>query len=236
MTRLLVVTAAAAEREAVLSGRPAAIGMLAGLEVHRASTAAGLLDVVCGGVGPVAAAVATGCALRNGYDAVIAAGIAGGFPGAEVGGMVVADTVIHADLGAETAEGFSSMAELGWGPVRFDTDPALAAECGRRTGARTGSILTVSTVTGSQHRADQLRTAHPDALAEAMEGVAVHQAAARSGVRFAEVRAISNRVGPRDRSTWRIPEALSALTAAFAELLSAPLTTSPPRTESETAQ
>lgn len=236
MSRLLVVTAAAAERDAVLSGRSPAIGMLEGLEVHRTVTAAGLVDVVCGGVGPVAAAVATGCALRNGYDAVIAAGIAGGFPAAEVGGVVVADTVLHADLGAETADGFASMAELGWGPVRFDTDRELAAELTHRAGARAGSILTVSTVTGTQHRADQLHAAHPDALAEAMEGVGIYQAAAWSGVPFAELRTISNRVGPRDRSAWRIPEALAALTAAFTELLSAPLNSFAPRTQGKTPQ
>lgn len=236
MSRLLVVTAAAAERDAILSGRSPAIGMLEGLEVHRTVTAAGLLDVVCGGVGPIAAAVATGCALRNGYDAVIAAGIAGGFPAAEVGGVVVADTVIHADLGAETADGFVSMADLGWGRVRFDTDGDLSAELTRRTGARAGTILTVSTVTGSQHRADQLHAGHPDALAEAMEGVGVYQAAARFGVPFAELRTISNRVGPRDRSAWRIPEALAALTDAFAELLAAPLTDFPNRTERKTPQ
>ena len=44
-----------------------------------------------------------------------------------------------------------------------------------------------------------------------MEGAGVAAAAARHGVPFAEVRAISNLVGPRDRAAWRIPEALAAL-------------------------
>ena len=64
-TRILVVTAVAAERDAVLAGRPSAVGMVEGLEVHRAVTAAGLLDVVCGGVGPVAAAVTAASVLRK---------------------------------------------------------------------------------------------------------------------------------------------------------------------------
>ena len=39
----------------------------------------------------------------------------------------------------------------------------------------------------------------------------VELAAARAGVPFAEVRAISNAVGPRDRQAWRIDDALTAL-------------------------
>jgi futalosine hydrolase len=44
-----------------------------------------------------------------------------------------------------------------------------------------------------------------------MEGFGVATAAAGAGVRFAEVRTISNLVGLRDRGAWRITEALAAL-------------------------
>jgi futalosine hydrolase len=230
MTRLLVVTAVAAERDAVLGDRTPAIGMLDGLEVHRAPTPAGLLDVACLGVGAVAAAVGTSCLLgginRGGYDLVLSAGIAGGFAGVELAALVVADSVVHADLGAETADGeFSSMAQLGWGAVRFPVDQALSTLLASRLDARCGAVLTVSTVTGSQQRADRLLAAYPDAIAEAMEGVGVCQAADRAGVRFGEVRAVSNPVGPRDRGNWAIKPALAALGAAFDQLLAEPLTT-----------
>lgn len=223
------MTAVDAERDAVLAGRHPATGMVAGLQVHRTLTPAGLLDVVCGGVGPVAAAVTTGRLLPEGqdrprYDLVVSAGIGGGFPAAPIGAVVVADTVVHADLGAETAEGFVSMAELGWGPVRYPADAGWAAALSLRTGAVTGAVLTVSTVTGSRRRADQLLAAHPDAVAEAMEGVGVCLAAAGAGVPFAELRTIANPVGPRDRESWRVSEALSALSAAFDKLLAEPLT------------
>jgi futalosine hydrolase len=225
--KILVVTAVAAERDAVLAGRHPATGMVAGLQVHRVLTPAGLLDVVCGGVGPVAAAVSTGRVLlegnRRGYSLAVSAGIGGGFPAAAIGAVVVADTVVHADLGAETAEGFVSMAELGWGPVRYPVDPGWAAALSRRTGAVTGAILTVSTVTGSQQRADQLLASHPDAVAEGMEGVGVCLAAGQAGVPFAELRTIANPVGPRHRESWRISDALTALSAAFDRLLAEPL-------------
>ena len=223
--RILVVTAVEAERDAVLAGLTGqpAVGAVHGLRVHRALTGAGLLDVVSGGVGPVAAAVSTGCLLRQPYDLAVSAGLGGGFPAAPVGAVVVAGAVVHADLGAETADGFVSMADLGWGAVRHPVQAGLAAEVSRRTGAITGTVLSVSTVTGSQRRADQLLARHPDAVAEAMEGVGVCLAADRAGVPFVELRAISNPVGPRDRESWQIPDALAALGAAFDRLLAEPL-------------
>ncbi len=228
MTRLLVVTAVAAERAAVLGARVAEVGSIGSLPVHRCDTPAGPLDVVAGGVGAVAAALSTASVLGGpaepAYDLVIAAGIGGGFAGVGPGEVVVADLVAHADLGAETATGgFSSLTELGWGPVRFATDARLAERLAGLTAARTGTVLTVSTVTGTQERADRLLAEYPNALAEGMEGAGVCQAAALAGVPFAELRTISNQVGPRERASWRIGDALTALASAFDRLLAGPL-------------
>jgi futalosine hydrolase len=55
-------------------------------------------------------------------------------------------------------------------------------------------------------------------VAEAMEGYGVACAADRDGVGFAELRTISNLVGPRDRAGWRIAEALTQLERAAAAL------------------
>lgn len=51
-----------------------------------------------------------------------------------------------------------------------------------------------------------------------MEGFGAAEAAAGHGTPFLEIRTISNTVGRRDRSAWRIPEALGALHDAFAVL------------------
>jgi futalosine hydrolase len=227
MPRLLILTAVDAERDSVLraiAGEPAT-GRLAGLPVLRATTPAGLVDVAAGGVGPVAVALSAAALLgAAGYDLVLSAGIAGGFPPAEPGGSVVADQVAFADLGAELADGgFAPLSELGMGEVSFRTDPALARLLAERTDAVTGTVLTVSTVTGSRARADRLRQAHPGAVAEAMEGCGVAMAARRMGVPFGELRAVSNLVGPRDRDSWRLAEALAALATGFERVLGSPL-------------
>ncbi|MGW4893716.1 futalosine hydrolase [Kitasatospora sp. NPDC004240] len=221
--RLLVVVAVGAEAEAVLRGLPdgARPLPLPGGELRRAHHPSGVtLDVLAGGVGPAAAAAAASAALTaHRYDLVVSAGIAGGFaPYAPVGATVLADAIVAADLGAETPEGFASVTDLGFGTVRHTPPPAAVAVAARALDAVTGTVLTVSTVTGSAGRAAELAARHPGAVAEAMEGFGVAEAAARHGVPALELRTVSNPVGPRDRAAWRIGEALAALERAFAAL------------------
>jgi futalosine hydrolase len=204
---LLIATAVAAERDAVLAGLPAG-----GPEVTVAEV----------GVGPAAAAAGTARLLAlaesagRPYRTVISAGIAGGFPGrAAVGALVLATRSVQADLGAESPEGFLPLDQLGFGERARAADSAvLAGLVEALSDAVVGEVLTVSTVTGTAGRAQALAAAHPHAVAEAMEGYGVACAAAGAGVAFAELRTVSNLVGPRDRAAWRIGDALAALTSA----------------------
>ncbi|MGP3969467.1 futalosine hydrolase [Streptomyces sp. 6N223] len=154
-----------------------------------------------------------------GYDLVVSAGIAGGFAGvAGVEAVVVASAIIAADLGVRTGEGFTDIAQLGFGRVAYETPAPLARAAAAAADAVLGPVLTVSCVTGTDERAAELAALHPGAAAEAMEGAGVAEAAAGFGVPVVEIRAVSNTVGTRDRSAWRIPGALAALTAAFARI------------------
>jgi futalosine hydrolase len=178
--------------------------------------AAALADAGCellvGGVGPVAAAAATSARLgRGGVDLVVCAGIAGGFAPLATGEIAVASSIVFADLGAETADGFVPLPSLGFGQVSWDVPAALAVALADLTGGHMGTVLTVATVTGTAATADALAERFPDAVAEGMEGAGVAAAASVHGVAFAELRAISNRVGPRDRESWDVPGALAAL-------------------------
>lgn len=230
---MLVATAVSVERDAVAAAF-GALSLEAGDEVlgtpfrPSGTTAHGGsgIDVVAVGVGPGLAGASTASVLTAAaldgtpYDLVVSAGIGGGFqPEAGVGSLVVADEIVAADLGAETDDGFVSVTELGFGTVRHQPPADLVRPVADALGARTGAVLTVSTVTGTAGRAAVLRERHPTALAEAMEGFGVAEAAAAHGVPVLEVRAISNPVGPRDRAAWRIPDALAALTEGFGKLV-----------------
>jgi futalosine hydrolase len=222
--RILVATAVPVERDAVARAFPGPVREvpLPGVLLQRLP---GGYDLLAAGVGPALAAASTATALTVAalqdapYDLVVSAGIGGGFlPHAPLGSLVVADEITAADLGAETAEGFVPVTELGFGTVTHRPPESLVRDVVAATGARVGTVVTVSTVTGTAERAAELLARHPRALAEAMEGFGVAEAAATHRVPVLEVRAVSNAVGPRDRAAWRIPDALAALTTGFGKL------------------
>lgn len=231
--RVLVVTATAAERDAVLADLGAtqllAVGPYEGL---RALTGVGEVVVLAGGVGPAAAAAATtaGLLVLPEVDLVVSMGVAGGFAqaGVAVGDAVVATRVVAADLGAADGNAFLPLEQLVVGtPSVLDLPPQHSVLLEERLTAAglpttAGPVLTVSTVTGSARRADELWRAHT-AVGEAMEGYGVALAAVRHRVPVLEVRTVSNLVGPRDRDAWDLPGALWALTAAAAALSADPL-------------
>ncbi|MFF7335700.1 futalosine hydrolase [Streptomyces sp. NPDC008163] len=216
---VLVVTAVPVERDAVTRayGDEPAVHVIRGAEIHRT----GPLDVLAGGVGPAAAAASTAFALAaHPYDLVVSAGIGGGFaPAAPVGSLAVSRRIGAADLGAETPDGFVPVTGLGFGRTWHLPPRSLVRAAAEATGATAGDILTVSTVTGTADRTAALLAAHPHAVAEAMEGFGVAEAADLAGVPVLEIRAVSNTVGPRDRDAWRIGDALTALTEAFGKLI-----------------
>ncbi|WBB47918.1 futalosine hydrolase [Verrucosispora sp. WMMA2044] len=211
MSGLLVVTAVPAEAEAIQAGL--------------ADPTVAVLPV---GVGPAVAGAATARLLAlaemagRPYRAVVSAGVAGGFAGrVAVGGTVLGSRAVAADLGAESPDGFVPIDELGMpaellgGGPALDADPELLTALRKALSAATvGPVLTVSTVTGTAASTDELVRRHPEAVAEAMEGYGVAVAASQAGVPFAELRTISNPIGPRDRDAWRMRDALTALTAA----------------------
>jgi futalosine hydrolase len=178
-------------------------------------------EVIVGGVGPAAAAAATSRALSHGaYEVVLCAGIGGGFAPLAPGELAVAASIVFADLGAETAGGFAAVSELGFGSAEYPVEPKLAVELADRTGGHLGTVLTVATATGTAATAGMLARRFPDAVAEGMEGAGVAAACLLHGVPVAEVRAISNPVGPRDRAAWEIPRALASLGRAVAAVTS----------------
>ncbi|MFG1883580.1 futalosine hydrolase [Micromonospora sp. NPDC049102] len=211
MTGLLVVTAVPAEADAVSAGLTATTVTVAPV-----------------GVGPAVAGAATARLLAlaeaagRPYRAVVSAGVAGGFTGrAAVGDTVLGTASIAADLGADSPDGFIGIDELGMPPALLGSGSVVPADAALLATLRAalptatvGPVLTVSTVTGTAAGTEELRRRHPEAVAEAMEGYGVAVAAAQAGVPFAELRTISNPIGPRDRDAWRLREALSALTKA----------------------
>ena len=228
--RALVIVAVDAELQAVLSALggesdPVTFGPVHGVVV---ASPAGEVVLVAGGVGTSAAAAATATVLSQaGFEVVLSVGIAGGFAGHAIGSVIVGARSIAADLGCEVASGFLPLSELGFGADAYAADSHWLTLVTQRLATtdlvvRVGDIGTVATITGTAAGAATHVGRHGCA-GEAMEGFAVAAAADLYGVPFLEMRTVSNAVGPRDLSQWRIGDALASLGVAVAAVFGEPV-------------
>ncbi len=205
--RVLIITAVERERDSVIHG------------IDRGRSGSGCeFTIISGGVGPVAASASTMKAImeHGHFDIIINMGIAGGF-GVQNGSVVFADRIIFADLGVEDKQGFVPMPTLGFGKNTLKTasywhDLIVARLSKLDVVIHEGTVLTVSTVTGTEESANKLKSLYPLAIAEEMEGFGVAFAADLMGIPMLGIRSISNQVGPRDRDSWEIDLAMSCLT------------------------
>jgi futalosine hydrolase len=232
--RTLVVCAVAEEARAVMrhlgDAEPTTIGpyrLVARTltdDLVGPGTRTDVLTLVCGvGDAAAAAATATALALDPSIGLVVNAGIAGGFSTRiPVGGVVIADRIVAADLGAEEPGSPGArvpLTVLGYDGGTVVPDPGLVQRAAALTQGAIGTILTVATVTASAERIDDFIRTHPEAVAEAMEGHGVAVAAEVHGLPVLEMRTISNPVGVRDPKDWDIEGALDALADATHALL-----------------
>lgn len=182
----------------------------------------------CGGVGKVAAAMATATLLNNiGISRFIMVGCGGAYPdcGLKVGDIAIAKDEILGDDGVLSPSGFLNLEQLQFAQVttttpalyhRFPCDKAwfdMAVPLLQRY-AKTnyiscdaGSFVTVSTCSGTDAAAQTMQR-RTGGIVENMEGAAVAQVCAQYQVPFSEIRAISNIVEDRDMAHWDLRGAM----------------------------
>jgi futalosine hydrolase len=216
---LLVAVAAPSEARAVLAalGVDSDGAMAAVTGPWRLQQVAADVDLVITGVGKVNAGGGIARVLdlvRHG--GVLNLGIAGALPGggAGLGAIVAASASVYADEGLLTPDGFTDCAGMGF-PLGPFAGSAIAADQGLMGALGSvadlvAPIATVSTCSGTDALATEVAR-RTGAVAEAMEGAAGAHVAARLGVPFLEVRAISNTTGDRAGQRWDVRPALEAL-------------------------
>ena len=225
---IVIVTAVAAERDAVAEAlADVATQRIGPFDARVGTSPAGDVVVVAGGVGPAAAAAAAASLCAHvPTEELVSMGVGGAYTSARLslGDVVVATTIVAADLGAMSPERFLDLNALG-----LDGAAVVACDVARCSAIRErllaeglhvviGPVLTLSTATGTEDRAAHLMSEH-GAVAEAMEGAGVAHVAVLHGIPVAEVRVISNQVGDRDHSTWDLQGAVAGLTPATRAVL-----------------
>lgn len=164
-------------------------------------------------------------------------GICGAYPssGLSVGDIALATEEIYADEGVFAGDGFHTLEAIGipllkkGGKNYFNRFPAdtklrrkaegaigeMLLDDGNRydcagifcdVSAKSGPFATVSTCTGTLSAARKIEKRF-GVICENMEGAAVAQVCALLGVRFVEIRGVSNIVEDRDLSRWDIKAA-----------------------------
>ena len=148
-------------------------------------------------------------------DLIIQAGIAGTFSEKQLlGEVVLVKQDAFGDLGMEQKEQFtpifrSEFANKNEFPFRdgWLINPSTLFT---RTQLRSVKAITVNKVTDSILQKQQsIINFSPDI--ESMEGAALHFVALQQNIPFIQIRSISNWVGERDKSKWKIKEAISNL-------------------------
>lgn len=172
----------------------------------------------------VSARVEVGAVLQLGIGGAYPAGAGG--PALPLGSVAVAASEFDLDLGVGEGDAWRGLEALGFAAVA--TDPPTY----NRIACDTGSSHAVARALACPHvpfatsdrvtadRATARRIADQvGAAIESMEGAAAAQVCLALGLPFVEVRAVSNEVGVRDKSEWRVREAIAAVgDAALAAL------------------
>ncbi len=184
------------------------------------------------GVGKVNAAHSATLILENyNVNLMILFGVGGGYKGARIGDVAVAQSENYAEEGVLTEEGWKSMEFTGFPLLKnekeyfntFQMDSILSQLAAKASGdlgfnAAYGNFITVSQCSGTRESGELLKNRF-NGICENMEGAAVAHICAMYGIPVIEIRGISNIIENRDPKKWNIPLAVSNCNKVVSELV-----------------
>jgi futalosine hydrolase len=157
----------------------------------------------------------------NDADLMIQIGIAGSYhDDLPLGSCVEVINDQMGDEGAEDGERLLDMDDLGFASKdeKYFTNGILCNINLNETVLQKASSITVNMVGGTQRTID-LRKAKYNPMLETMEGAYFFYHALNRGIDFLQLRGISNFVTVRDKSTWKIKEAIKNVNEAALKFL-----------------
>lgn len=144
---------------------------------------------------------------------VLQAGIGGSPSASDLGKVFVIRSELLADLGMMEKSGFRSLSEMGLDqPDRFPFRQGKLinpyTQLLEWTGLPARDGLTVNEIKSSDTPGFQL---NPKQIVESMEGAALHYVCLMEKIPFLQIRSVSNVLGDRDKSRWKLKEAMENL-------------------------
>lgn len=179
--------------------------------IEQSSADQNVTVTICG-FGPIAAAARTAALIvQHQPEHVLLVGIAGSYRQLAVGKAYRFSSVGCYGIGVGTGASFQTAQKMGWAHWTGDQpsdriDDVISIDDDQAS----LQLLTVCAASENQDDVDQRRSLFPDAVAEDMEGFAVAAACRLAKTRLTIVRGISNVAGDRDKSNWKIEQAITA--------------------------
>ncbi len=180
-----------------------------------------LVKLVVGGVGILETTYTlTKELVKDEYDLVIQAGIAGSFDrNIGLGSVVFVAQDRYGDLGAEDKEEFIDIFELGFMDRSASVYSNGVIENENNTSLPSVKGITVNTVAGND-RTVQKRLQLFQPQVESMEGIALHYVCSAKQVSYMQIRGISNYVEVRNKANWQIEKAIANMNEWLMQYLS----------------
>ena len=181
-------------------------------------------QLVITGVGSVATAyLLTKMIKDHKPDLIIQAGIAGGFDtNLKLGEVLIIKRDRIADLGVEEKEQWNDLVDLGL--ARENDAPFNGGwlvnnhKDLEKYGLRIANAVTINEITTNEKRIGILKAKYHPAV-ESMEGAAFHFVCLQEKIPFIQLRAVSNYVGERDKSKWKMDLAIKNLNLELAKII-----------------
>ena len=176
------------------------------------------------GFGVIAAGIETARVLdRFSPSQVILAGIAGLFSQHRSGRFKLGDaswfdSVAVEGIGIGQGDAHIDAGDLGWNWTR-QLSAGGDLKCQLPAGEQPARLLTVCAGSACGRDAERRSRRFPDAVGEDMEAFAVAYACRSAGVPLSVVRGFSNLVGQRERSQWRVTDALRSVTGELERMM-----------------
>lgn len=157
------------------------------------------------------------------YNLIIQAGIAGTFnKDIQLGQVVLVKQDTFGDIGMEEKENFISIFETGFvGKNEFPFQDGWlvnADEMNKLSDLAAVKAITVNKVSDSELQKQQFIKQF-NADIESMEGAALHYVCLQENIPFMQIRSISNFVGERDKTKWKMKEAIKNLNTQLQKLI-----------------
>ncbi len=169
------------------------------------------------GVGMLASAVSlTRLVSEEKPDLIIQTGIAGTFqPKMVLGKVVLVKEEILGDMGVEEDGKWKDLFDLkleksSYHPFEKRKLPNPWLSTYNLLKLPELSAITVNEITTNPKRIEQLRKKYSPDL-ESMEGASLHYVCREANIPFIQMRAISNYIGERNKTNWKIKESLETL-------------------------